>query len=258
MRFGLISLIALLNLSTLANAQSPAANESTKLSLPSTSPTGYLLIPQDNHNVGEAFQATPYYPQPGDIILYDEDNRLYHAVFKLVGTNAPTHTAMVIARSDGTPGLLDIMGGMVMTLKVAIIDVMPRLTEYPGAVMVRRLRKPLTPEQSRNMTCFAQSQVGKGFALGRVLMFATPLNPLPGNRPRCSYSSDFNRKRWYCSEMVVAAGIMAQIFDPCIHRPHGTRPRDLAYDETMDLSDRYLPPATWVADWHPTLAGPKP
>ena len=171
-----------------------------------------------------------------------------------------THVAIVIAQSDGTPALLDITGKRAVALKVCIIDILPRLAEFPGHVMVRRLREPLTPKQSRNMTSFAQQQVGKRFALGRVLLFGTPLNPIPDNCPRCSCPKDFNRKRWYCSEIVVAAGVMAQIFDPSVHRPHGTRPRDLAYDETMDLSDRYFPPATWLADWRPTTAsysGPK-
>ena len=55
----------------------------------------------------------------------------------------------LIARPDGTPALLELTGPRTLTAKVCIVDVEPRLTNYPGIVMVRRLRQPLTAEQFR-------------------------------------------------------------------------------------------------------------
>jgi hypothetical protein len=117
--------------------------------------------------------------------------------------------------------------------------------------MVRLLREPLTPEQSRDMTQFGQSQVGRGFALHRCMLLGTPFCPKLGIRRACFGRTYFNRHRWFCSEMVVAAGTTAHLFDPHMHPANATRPRDLAFDETMDLSALYHPVQPWTADRPP-------
>ena len=58
----------------------------------------------------------------------------------------------------------------------------PRLNTYPGDVMVRRLREPLTPQQSRELTQFAEAQVGKRFAVWRTALQGTPFCPRSGWR----------------------------------------------------------------------------
>ena len=212
---------------------------------------GYLIIPQGPNSPG---QCVPYLPQPGDIVLYDNRNKFHHFVYKIAHTKAPIHASIVINREDGTPALLELTGPLCITAKVVIMEVQPRLASYPGPIMVRRLREPLTPEQSHEMTSFAQAQVGKRFALGRILLQATPFNAHAGVlRSLCGHTY-LNRNRWFFSEMVVAAGTKANVFDPKVHFANATYPRDLAFDETMDISSHYHPPLEWVADRPATFA----
>src|SRR5207237_982933 len=133
------------------------------------SPVGYLVPATATPTVALA-PPLPYLPRPGDIVLYDDFNPFHHFVFKLASTKPPTHVAMVIARADGSPALLDLTGPTVIKGKVVILDVEPRLSNYPGTVMVRRLRQPLTSEQSRELTRFAEAQTGKHFACCRCAL----------------------------------------------------------------------------------------
>src|SRR2546429_382961 len=57
-------------------------------------PVGYLVAPAPLSTQPPAL--APYEPRPGDIVLYDEFNRLHHFLFKFANTSAPTHVAMVI------------------------------------------------------------------------------------------------------------------------------------------------------------------
>ncbi len=190
-------------------------------------------------------QNIPYNPQPGDLAICDDFNKFRHFVYKIAGTAAPTHICMVIANTDGKPALLELTGPRLITSKVVIMDVEDRFNGYPGDVMVRRLREPLTAEQSRELTDFAYSQAGKGFALGRVILQGTPVNARSGLRRTLFGKTHYDRTRWFCSEMVVAACCKAQIFDPQRMLANATYPRDLAFDETIDLSSIYHPAVMW-------------
>ena len=203
-------------------------------------PVGYLLPDSQS-------KAVPYQPQPGDIVLYDDFNRFHKVVFRLAGTSAPSHAAMVIARADGAPALLDLTGPMVVTAKVCIIDVEPRLSSYPGVIMIRRLREPLTPEQSQELTRFAEAESGKSFALGRVCLQGTPFCARTGLRREMFGKTYPSRKRWFCSELVVAACASAHVLDANKCCANATFPRDLAFDERMDLSELYHPASFWTA-----------
>src|SRR5262249_55616863 len=144
---------------------------------------------------------------------YDDFNKFFHFIFKLAHTAPPTHAAIVIAGQDGKPALLELTGPKVITAKVVVMDVETRLRAYPGVVMVRRIRTPLTPEQSRDLTEFAHAQVGKSFALGRVILQATPFCPRTGLRHELFGRTFESRNRWFCSELVVAAGAAAHLYD---------------------------------------------
>ena len=207
---------------------------------------GYLA-PVGPLNTSLLPQPVPYEPQPGDIVLYDNFNKLYHLAFKIAKTAPPTHVALIVARPDGTPALLELTGPRMITAKVSIIDVETRLNSYPGIIMVRRLRHPLSHEQSHDLTQFAQAETGKSFAFGRVLLQGTPLSPRTGLGRELFGKTHLTRNRWFCSEMVVAGCASARLFDPKTHFANATYPRDLAYDEKMDLSSLYHPPVHWTA-----------
>ena len=252
----------MLGLATSSQAQLVQAH----LAAPVT-PAGYLVIPAEptRHILPSSLSGSgepsgnkrldPYVPHPGDIVLfYDDFNPLFHFAFKIANTAPPTHTAIVIARDDGSTALLDLTGPRVITAKVVIIDVEPRLTNYQGEIMIRRIREPLTAEQSHELTAFANAQVGKGFAVGRVLMQATPLCPRSGLRRILFGKTYLNRDRWFCSEMVIAAGAAAKVIDPEANRANGIYPHDLAVDDHVNLSALYYPPATWVPANAPSAA----
>jgi hypothetical protein len=186
-----------------------------------------------------------YAPQPGDILLYDDYNRFFHFIFRLAHTAPPTHTAMVIADRNGNPALLELTGPHVLTAKVQIMDVHPRLNSYPGMVMVRKIRQPLTPEQSDDLTRFAEAQAGKSFAAIRVGLMATPFCPRYGLRKQIFGHTHLNRNRWFCSELVVAGCVTARIFPEKGCCANAIFPRDLGVDEVLDLSAYYHPPVLW-------------
>jgi hypothetical protein len=76
---------------------------------------------------------------------------------------------------NGTPAILE--AGRNGVLKVFITAANPRLHGFDGTILIRRLRKPLTAEQSRQLSDFACAQEGKPYALGRAIMHASPLRP---------------------------------------------------------------------------------
>ena len=96
--------------------------------------------------------------------------------------------------------------------------------------------------RSQALTQFAETEKGKGFALGRVILQATPFCP---RRQELFATTPSTRLRWFCSEMVVAACTKAKLFDTKTCCANATYPRDLAFDETINLSALYHPAIYW-------------
>src|SRR5262249_18408840 len=141
--------------------------------------------------------------------------------------------------------------------KTYIVDVLPRFKNYPGCVLIRRPRRTLTPCESQKLTEFALAQQGKDFAVGRLALQITPFNCRYGLRHTWFAHTYFDRHRWICSENAVAAATIAGLMDPKKHPANCMYPRDLAFDETYDLSETYLPPVLWVADQTTDIKGDK-
>jgi hypothetical protein len=192
--------------------------------------------------------AVPYYPQAGDIFLYDDLVPLHHLIFKLAGTGPPTHAAIAFEQPDHKVVLLELTGPTFVKAKVVFMEVTPRLKTYEGNVLVRRLRQPLTEEQSAGLTQFAQDQEGKNIAFKRGLLQGTPFRARTGLRRQFFAHTYFDRKRWFCSEMVVAAGCSGHFLDPKVYHANAMYPRDLAFDENYDLSGLYHKPLPWTAE----------
>jgi hypothetical protein len=187
----------------------------------------------------------PYLPQPGDILLYDCMIPLNHFAYSLAGTGAPTHSAIAIEAADHHTVLLELIGDNVFTMKVELTEVDERLRSYSGKIMMRRLRQPLSAEQSAALTDFAVAQKGKGFATFRCFLHLTPFRARVGLRRYLFGHTYLCRDRWICSELVVAAATAAGILDPDTYPANAIYPRDLAYDEFADLSAIYEPPVEW-------------
>jgi hypothetical protein len=209
----------------------------------SASPVGFLLP----HGLSpRAPEAIPYVPRPGDIVLYDAYDRFHHFVYALAGTGPPTHAALVIAGDDGRPALLELTGPTVIGAKVVIMDVAERLQSFSGSIWVRRIRRPLNEEQCAALNQFAHAQEGKAFAYRRIALQVTPFRPRTGLRHYCFGHTYLNRHHWICSEMVVAAACAAHVLNPSICTANSMYPRDLAFDEHYDLSERYEPALSWI------------
>jgi hypothetical protein len=64
-----------------------------------------------------------------------------------------------------------------------------------------------------------------------------------------------NRWSYFCSETVLEAGVYAGILDPKTTRPCATYPRDIFFDDSMNLylhthfnlSPCWDPPARWTS-----------
>jgi hypothetical protein len=215
-----------------------------------TGDAGYVVVPTTD---SDTLRVVPYRPQPGDLLLYHLDD--YKTIFQLVGTGAPMHAAIVFARPDGTPASLELTGPEFWLAKVRHVDIGPRLYSYPGAIMVRQPRAPLTAEQSAALTRFALAQEGKDFALGRLALQATPFRCRTGLRRLIFGRTHFDRSRWICSELVVAAAASAKVIDPAVFPANAMYPRDLAYDETYNLSAAFQAPVLWVPNSQPAMQG---
>jgi hypothetical protein len=215
--------------------------------------TGYLVVPQADARGNTLLRVVPYQPQPGDILLYHLAK--YETLFQLAGSGGPMHAAIVFARPDGTPASLELTGPEFWLAKVRHLDIGPRLHGYPGAIMARRPRVPLTPAQSAALTRFALAQEGKDFALGRLALQATPFRCRAGLRQYLFGHTYLDRSRWICSEIVIAAAANAGMIDPKAYPANAMYPRDLAYDETYNLSAAFQAPVLWVPSPRPVMQG---
>src|SRR5205085_6053820 len=93
---------------------------------------GYLVVPVEEAH-GFHLEVIPYYPRPGDVLLYDDGNPWYHLGYHAIGTGEPTHVAITFDREDHSPAILDLVGPTVRGAKVSLLEVAPRLLGYPGA-----------------------------------------------------------------------------------------------------------------------------
>jgi hypothetical protein len=247
-------LVLTIALSSGLTASLPAQKPSPT-NLASRIQAGFIVVPVSPAEEGRQLKVVPYHPQAGDLLLYDYANRLYTMAFKAVGTGTPIHSAIVFHRPDGSPALLDLTGPKVITAKVCLFNVEPRLRDYHGSVLVRRVRHPLSAERSAALTQFALAQEDKPFAVGRLVLQGTPLRPRTGIRRQLFGHTELDRQRWICSELTVAAATVAGLLDPSKHFANSIYPRDLAYDENYDFSTIFQTPVLWVAVPNPMIDG---
>jgi hypothetical protein len=219
------------------------------------SPCSFLYEPAYCLDLFLRGQPRAYLPQPGDIMVYTDDNRFWGITHNLALAFEPHGSGIVVARPDGTLGILE--AGPNDTLYVRILDLLPHLCEYEakGPVWIRKRRTPLTPEQCGCLTDFAMRQDGKRFALVRL---AGQLTLLRSRGPLRSYfvgKPHGDRDSYFCSELVTEAAVAAGLIDPHTARPAATYPHDLFFDRSYNLYlNRHFslacgwePPARWVS-----------
>jgi hypothetical protein len=209
-------------------------------------PSSYVCPPAPFGHELPTGPREPYTPHEGDLFFFAYDSTFYRSLYLLAWTGPPSHVGIVVKLPDGRLALLE--AGAWDFRHIYLIDVMPRLHSYEGDVWVRRLRRPLTAEQSANLTRFAVDQAGKRYALGRLALEVTPLrNHGPVNawlfgRPWTE------RRSWLCSELTVAAACHAGLLDPELIPPNTVYPRDLYRDDPYDLSPWWEGPRRWTEE----------
>lgn len=233
----MISLVKVLAL-TVALGQSPDISPSA-VAQPGPC-TGYLSQPCSPD------QVEPYIPQAGDLIFFDDLKLTWRILDFLACTRPPDHNGIVVTMPDGSLGSLESApdGSHLVELQ----DLLPRLRSYKGTVYVRRIKCPLAPEQSEALTCFSLRQVGKGYAYVRLVLQITPFRARGPVRSQFLGHTFMNRRRWYCSELVIAAGVAAGLFDPHEMRANTIYPRDLFDDTSFDLNCQWEPVQRWSCD----------
>lgn len=205
-------------------------------------PTGWLLVCPQN----PAGPREPYLPQPGDLVFYAHESLRSLFFYTLARTGKPYHSGIVVNLPDGRPAILE--AGPYDYLHVYLMDALPRMRTHQGAIWVRRLRVPLSPEQSARLTAFALEQTGKRFALFRLVREVTPFRAHGWLHGQLFGSAQIDRRTWFCSELVVAAAAVAGLVDPHVVKPNTIYPRDLFRDRPFDLKPCWEEPRRWICE----------
>jgi hypothetical protein len=224
---------------TSADGQEPTANGPVKQ--PSI---GYLVV-QNRSSDGLWYQTSePYVPHEGDMLFYNDHSTKWTVLYKMVGSDAPYHSGLVYKQPDGLCGAVE--AGPNDSLECRTLDLKSRLYDWPYTLYIRRCKKQLTPQQSSEMTKWALAQDHKRYALGRLLLQATPVRARGRVRKTLFGATYLDRPAYLCAELVVAGGTVGGIFDPHIHKGNSCYPRDLIFNDVFDLSPQYEESQVWI------------
>jgi hypothetical protein len=196
----------------------------------------------------------PYIPHEGDILLFGSVTPLYTLTFPFARTWHPWHSTIVVRRTTGDLALLESGGDhhpyvALRSIGERLPDWMTK-TYYRPRCWVRRIRQPLTPKQSLELTTFAETQAYKPFAGERtLLLFVLPGRPLPPTYP--------DREKWFCSELVTEALVVIGLVSPRqMPRPEALAPRDILLDLRFDFSRGWELPLVFSSNDRPPPPGP--
>jgi hypothetical protein len=222
---------------------------------PAELPPSYLYEPAYHLDRKLRGEAQAYLPQPGDIMVYTDNNIFWEITHDLAGAFQPHGSGIVVQRPDGGLGILE--AGPNDTMYVRVLDMLPHLREYEGRgpVWIRKRRTPLTAEESARLTEWALRQDGKGFALIRLGGQLTLLRSRGPIRTYFVGKPQGDRDSYFCSELVVESAVYTGLIDAKTARPAATYPHELFYDWSFNLylnthftlAEGWEPPARWVS-----------
>lgn len=198
----------------------------------------------------------PYTPQPGDIFLATDQDRLGRLGHALAGGAGVHHSGIVFRTSTGELAILEsgpFNNGRVDAL--VPFEHMGKHVEHGDRVWIRRRLTPLTCEQSARLTAFAEAQVGKPFASARVYGQLLPFRSRGILRTPFLGKPQGDRPDYFCSELVMECLVAAGVIDARTARPAATYPRDLFFGSSripylnrhLRLEDQWQAPARWVS-----------
>jgi hypothetical protein len=206
---------------------------------------GYLNQPAYTIDKCLRLPMSAYEPQPGDVLLFSNPNLFWGLCYAIALTTAPGHAGLVVRMSDGRLGVLE--AGANDKPWVGLTPLEQRLPEYKGTIWARRRKAPITDEQSRILTCFAETVDGRRYGVVRLLLQMTvfrnrgPLRTWLLGKPRGL------RNAYICSEVVLEGLVVAGLLDEETTRPSATFPRDLFFDRSPNLYVSRHPPLK--CDW---------
>jgi hypothetical protein len=210
---------------------------------------GFLTIERKNAKGKTERETVAYMPREGDLVFYDDGNLLWTLAFAYAGTGSPLHMGIVFKKSDGKLAVLE--AGPDDTISVKLLDVATRLpqfdADYKGKITIRRCKKALGAEESKALTKFAHAQDGKRYAIGRLLLQGTSFRTRGPLRELVFGGTVLDRDSWICSELAVAAGTVAKLFDPKVVYANVAYPRDLVDNVRYDMSANWHDAAVWSA-----------
>jgi len=208
---------------------------------------GFLKSERKNDKGGLEQEVLAYEPREGDLIFYDDHNAVWSALFAYAGAGSPLHMGIVVKKPDGKLAVLE--AGPDDSVRVKLLDIDKRLPQFQedfkGLIRIRRCRKMLAEEDSKALTKFAVAQDGKGYAVGRLLLQGTPFRERGPKDDMAKGKTILDRDRWICSELAVAAGTVAKLFDPKVVHSTVAYPRDLVDNARYDLSGSWHDAAVW-------------
>jgi hypothetical protein len=215
------------------------------LELAGLHPAGYLAPPTAADKQVEK-QVVPYLPREGDLIFYDDHSVMWTKLFALAGSGPPLHMGVVVRKPDGAWAVLE--AGPDDGLSVELRDLVPRLHQfqktYQGTITIRRCKAELTAKQSAALTKFAQDQVGKRYAVLRLLQQGTPFR-VRGAMEALLAGTTVDRSSWICSELAVAAVTVAGVVDARVVPANVAYPRDLVDNARYPLGSAWHDAQEW-------------
>lgn len=206
-------------------------------------PYGWLVKVEIDENDSRRVVAKPYEPIVGDILFFDDLSPFWVKLYAMAGTGPPFHAGIVMKKRDGSLAALE--SGPDDTLHVYILGLVSRLRDFKGIIQVRQSRVPVTPEKDQELTDFAYRQLGKKYAVWRLLLQGTPFKHRGGMKEQYLATTYMDRKRWLCAEIVVTGATIMGIFDPAVVKGTVTYPLDIVNDNKFDLSGVLDPAWTW-------------
>lgn len=229
--------ILLAILASLAAVQSVRADE-----------VGFLKSERKNAQGDAEQEVRAYEPREGDLVFYDDRDVVWSALFAYAGTGSPLHMGIVVRKPDGKLAVLE--AGPDDTVWVKLLDIDKRLPQFQedfkkGMIRIRRCKKALGEEESKALTKFAAAQDGKRYAVGRLVLQATPFRERGMKDEVAKGKTILDRDSWICSELAVAAGTVAKLFDPEVVHSTVAYPRDLVDNARYDLSGNFHDAAVW-------------
>ena len=194
--------------------------------------------------------ASVFSPQEGDLIFFTKDTKIYTILYPLVRSFHPFHSGIIVRRVTGELCVLEDggEGWRTATLQPALDRMHHEYENGKARIWVRKRLTPLTLEQSRALTAFAEGQFGRPFAsVGGLAKLAIPGRPMARSYP--------DQKTWFCSEIVAQAMVSAGLFPANLVRPQSVTPYDLMRDRRGVYLGEYW---SGMFIYSPTLSPPPP